>query len=229
MYILFSLFIQLIRYGSLPEVLTLVFCAFLLVLLTVIAIIDKISRPRLTVYSLLTWVTLVVMVVILFSVLLRHQPSDAVDYVSLVVIFTYTMIPVSLRISTLLGVLFCCCHVIVASVTAAVVSDSPSLIILCEVEYCIYFCYRVLLLWLACFCVFFWDCLQQRECRASLPSIPGKVFLFCYYLKDIFQLLRNFLNPTTYTYTCTCIYDLCIALLVGLQICNNNNSSGSNN
>lgn len=163
------MFIQLIRYGSLPEVLTLVFCAFLLVLLTVIAIIDKISRPRLTVYSLLTWVTLVVMVVILFSVLLRHQPSDAVDYVSLVVIFTYTMIPVSLRISTLLGVFFCCCHVIVASVTAAVVSDSPSLIILCEVEYCIY-------VFVIVFCCYGW---RVFVFSFGIVSSKGSVGLAC--------------------------------------------------
>lgn len=97
------------------------------------AVIDKISRPRLTLYSILTWVVLVVLVVILFSVQLRPQPSDTVDYVSLVVIFTYTMIPVSLRLSTLMSIFFCCSHVIVASVTTAVLGNGSSLNILREV------------------------------------------------------------------------------------------------
>ncbi|XP_019850469.1 PREDICTED: adenylate cyclase type 2-like [Amphimedon queenslandica] len=123
---------QLIKYGSLPEVLTLLFCALLLVLETLMAVIDKISRPRLTIYSILTWVVLVILVVILFSVQLRPQPSDTLDYVSLVVIFTYTMIPVSLRLSTLMSIFFCCGYVIVASVTTAALGNGTSLNILRE-------------------------------------------------------------------------------------------------
>ena len=97
--------------------------------IAVIIIADKISRVQLTIYSLMVWSTLIVLIYTLFAVNVQHQASDGVDYVMFMLFVTYTMIPLSLRYSTILGVCLSSFHVIITAGTAVTRKSTAEIII----------------------------------------------------------------------------------------------------
>ena len=97
--------------------------------IAVITIADKISRVRLTIYSLLVWFTLIVLIYTLFAINIHHRASDGVDYVMFMLFLTYTMIPLSLRYSTVLGLCLSSFHVIVIAGTAVTGKTTTEIII----------------------------------------------------------------------------------------------------
>ena len=129
-----ELTIRRAQYGALPRVLVAAFSALVFFLIATMSIIDKISRLRLNIYSGMTWITLLVGLYILFALLIHHEASDYTDFAMLVLFFTYTMLPFTLRVSTLLGALFSCAHIVITSATATSDSTQRPEIIVREVS-----------------------------------------------------------------------------------------------
>ena len=96
--------------------------------LAVIIIIDKISRLRITIYSVIIGILLIVITLAHAAVEIQWEVSFGVDQIIFFLFLTYTMIPLSLRYSTLLGVVGSCLHVLVSSLSAINGRLSPDII-----------------------------------------------------------------------------------------------------
>jgi adenylate cyclase 2 len=123
-----NLTVQAAQFGVLFTMIVAIIAAIIFITVAIITVADKISRIRLTIYSILVWCTLVALVYVQFALEIHHQASDSIDYIMLVLLYTYTMIPLSLRISTVLGVSLSCLHIIIASSSAVKGPDHPAVI-----------------------------------------------------------------------------------------------------
>ena len=87
---------------------------------------DKISRVRQIIYSFIVFALLVLHVFTNLAMQTRIEGSYGVDWIIFVLFITYTMIPLSLRYTTGLGVAVSLTHVVLVAVTASVVNDKYS-------------------------------------------------------------------------------------------------------
>ena len=72
----------------------------------------------LTVFSGLVYIIIILTLYTYYAVLNHHSSSDLLGFVMLTVFMTYTMIPLTLRVSTTINVTFSIFHVIITAVLA---------------------------------------------------------------------------------------------------------------
>ena len=72
----------------------------------------------LTIFSFLVYALIIVTLYTYYAVLNHHSSSDLFGFVMLIVFMTYTMIPLTLRMSTTLNVTFSIFHIIITAVLA---------------------------------------------------------------------------------------------------------------
>ena len=72
----------------------------------------------LTIFSGLVYALIIVTIYTYYAVLNHHTSSDLFGLVMLTIFMTYTMIPLTLRVSTTLNVTFSIFHVIITAVLA---------------------------------------------------------------------------------------------------------------
>lgn len=100
---------------------------FIAVLVGVLTI--RFSHICLRIGAMLSWGMFVTIIYSLFAMMVHPRPSDWVDLVMFVVFLTYTMIPLSLRVSTVLSAGLCVFHIIVSTAVAtADVKNEPGII-----------------------------------------------------------------------------------------------------
>ena len=71
-----------------------------------------------TIFSGLVYALIIVTIYTYYAVLNHHTSSDLFGFVMLTIFMTYTMIPLTLRVSTTLNVTFSIFHVIITAVLA---------------------------------------------------------------------------------------------------------------
>ena len=125
--------INIARFGALPMTLAFIVSALIHGIMAVIIFADTISRVRLTIYSIVVWSTMVLFHFLFIALRVQWEASDGQDYLMLVLFYTYTMLPVSMRVSALMAVVLSLIHLITVPSVASVNVNSQSSIILREV------------------------------------------------------------------------------------------------
>ena len=104
--------------GALPPLLVLCISAILFGVLAVVIALSKVLGSVLTIFSLLVYAMLIVVHYTYYALLNHHTPTDLFGFMMFIVFVTYTMIPLTLRLSTALNVTFSVFHIIITAVLA---------------------------------------------------------------------------------------------------------------
>ncbi|CAI8050659.1 Ca(2+)/calmodulin-responsive adenylate cyclase [Geodia barretti] len=111
------------NYGELPFLLIFVFFSIVFAVISVVIVLDRISYMRLMVYSVIVWAAMVLELYALFAVNVHRRASDQMGFLIFVLFVTYFMIPLGLRVNTVLSVSLCVIHLVLST---AVAEETPS-------------------------------------------------------------------------------------------------------
>ncbi|XP_065903234.1 adenylate cyclase type 6-like [Dysidea avara] len=104
--------------GALPPLLVLCISTILFGVFAIVIALSKVLGSVLTVSSLLVYAMLIVVHYTIYALLNHHTATDLFGLMMLIVFVTYTMIPLTLRLSTALNVTFSIFHIIITAVLA---------------------------------------------------------------------------------------------------------------
>jgi len=118
--------------GALPPLLLLCISAILFGIFAIVISLSKVLGSVLTIFSLMVYAMLIVVHYTYYALLNHHTPTDLFGLMMFIIFVTYTMIPLTLRLSTTLNVTFSVFHIII---TAVLADDSQEDTIASQVSY----------------------------------------------------------------------------------------------
>lgn len=104
--------------GALPPLLVFIISSILFAVLGIVIALSQVLGNLLTFFSGLVYALIIITLYTNYAVLNHHTSSDLFGMMMLIIFITYTMVPLTLRVSTTLNVTFSIFHIIITSVIA---------------------------------------------------------------------------------------------------------------